>query len=221
VIDRIAVVVPAADEAELIKACLDALRVAAARVPVSVHLIAVLDGCRDATAEIVTSFADVDAVVTDGRNVGAARRLGAARALGAAPATGRLWLASTDADTVVPPYWLEAMLRLAATSDVVLGIVVPDVRLRPRVARRWHARHVLADGHPHVHAANLGIRGDAYAALGGWRALRTGEDEDLAARAVEAGLRVTRSALAVTTSSRADGRAPEGFSSYLRALGQA
>jgi hypothetical protein len=72
-----------------------------------------------------------------------------------------------------------------------------------------------------VHGANLGIRGDAYLALGGWQPLVTGEDVDLARRAALSGhLRVSRTAsIPVVTSVRRVGRAPRGFSSYLRALG--
>jgi hypothetical protein len=81
---------------------------------------------------------------------------------------------------------------------------------------------MLGDSHPHVHAANLAIRADGYAAIGGWRPLRSGEDEDLAARATAAGLRIHRTGrLPVRTSTRPYGRAPYGFSSYLRALGHA
>jgi len=79
---------------------------------------------------------------------------------------------------------------------------------------------VLVDGHPHVHAANLAIRADMYRVVGGWRGLRTGEDHDLHDRVVAVGGRVRRTSKAqVRTSTRAVGRAPRGFSSYLRALG--
>jgi hypothetical protein len=71
-----------------------------------------------------------------------------------------------------------------------------------------------------VHGANLGIRGDAYLALGGWPALPTGEDTELARRASSAGhLRIARTAaIPVVTSTRRAGRAPQGFSGYLRDL---
>jgi hypothetical protein len=71
-----------------------------------------------------------------------------------------------------------------------------------------------------VHGANLGIRADAYLALGGWLPLVAGEDADLARRAAAAGwLAISRPAgIPVVTSARRAGRAPRGFSSYLRAL---
>jgi len=70
------------------------------------------------------------------------------------------------------------------------------------------------------HGANLGIRGDSYLALGGWPELASGEDAELARRAAVAGhLRIARTAsIPVVTSTRRAGRAPLGFSGYLRDL---
>lgn len=103
----------------------------------------------------------------------------------------------------------------------MLGTALPGPDLSPAVRAEWLRRHHLRDGHPHVHGANLGIRGDAYLGLGGWRPLATGEDTELAARAAQAGHPgITRTAsIPVVTSIRRAGRAPSGFSSYLRALG--
>lgn len=71
-----------------------------------------------------------------------------------------------------------------------------------------------------MRGANLGIRADAYHAPGGWQPLATGEDAELARRATQAGyLRITRTAShPVMTSARQSGRAPRGFSHYLRNL---
>jgi cellulose synthase/poly-beta-1,6-N-acetylglucosamine synthase-like glycosyltransferase len=87
------------------------------------------------------------------------------------------------------------------------------------VRRLWIAHHLRADGHRHVHGANLGIRASALAGLGGWSPLVSGEDVELAARARDAGLVIRRSGAApVVTSARLDGRAPDGFAAYLRRL---
>jgi glycosyltransferase involved in cell wall biosynthesis len=228
VIRRIAVVVPAADEERRIGRCLRA--VAAARRHLAWHhgdiqtqVVVVLDGCRDATAAVCASFPWVDTVTIASRNAGAARRAGAEHALrGSSVRARELWLASTDADSVVPGNWLTGMMAAAAQgAELVLGTVLPGPELSPALRARWLSRHQLRDGHPHVHGANLGLRADAYLALGGWRALATGEDFDLARRAASAGsLHIRRTAaIPVTTSVRRDGRAPSGFSSYLRALG--
>jgi hypothetical protein len=70
-----------------------------------------------------------------------------------------------------------------------------------------------------VHGANLGIWADTYLAIGGWQPLVTGEDTDLARRARSHWLSIKHTgAIPVVTSVRRVGRAPRGFSSYLRAL---
>jgi hypothetical protein len=135
-----------------------------------------------------------------------------------------VWLASTDADSEVPASWLTGMIRHARQgAHLVLGTVLPGAELSPGVRAAWLARHHLRDGHPHVHGANFGIRGDAYLALGGWLPQATGEDVGLAQRAVSAShLQIVRTAaIPVLTSARPAGRAGQGFSSYLGALGTA
>lgn len=220
-IGRVAVIVPACNEELLIGRCLTALRAAAANLALPVRIIVVLDQCTDETARIVETFADVVAVVTAARNVGAARHLGAAFALHADTAHG-LWLASTDADSEVPADWLVRMVQFGETADLVLGTVVPGHGLAPALERAWHAAHRAHDGHPHIHAANLGIHADAYVRLGGWRSLAAHEDVDLTDRALAAGLRVRRAAtIPVRTSARAAGRAPDGFSAYVRRMAAA
>lgn len=153
-------------------------------------------------------------------NVGAARRAGARAALAGTHAA-ELWLASTDADSEVPTGWLTGMLAEARHgAHVVLGTVLPAPDLCSEIRAEWLSRHHLRDGHPHIHGANFGIRGDAYAAVGGWQPLATGEDVDLARRAAQnSHLKIARIAsMPVVTSARWAGRAPRGFSSYLRAL---
>jgi cellulose synthase/poly-beta-1,6-N-acetylglucosamine synthase-like glycosyltransferase len=227
VIRDVAVIVPAANEEHRIARCLTSIEVAvrclSQRDPgIRARVIVTLDGCHDATAAICATFPGVSTVTTTGRNVGAARRAGTLAALShhAGPA-GELWLASTDADSAVPPGWLTAMVAAGGRgAGLVLGTVLPGPGLSPAARAQWLARHHLRDGHPYVHGANLGIRADAYLALGGWRPLATGEDTDLARRAASAGwLRISRpAAIPVVTSVRRTGRAPRGFSSYLRAL---
>jgi len=226
VIRRVAVIVPAADEEDDVGDCLAAIRAAASHLHrgtgTPVRVILVLDGCRDRTAAIAGRSAGVELVTVSARNVGAARRAGARRALAGPGRASELWLASTDADSRVPARWLSGMLAEArAGAHLVLGTVVPGPGLGPAGQRDWAGRHELRDGHPHVHGANLGIRGDAYLALGGWPALPTGEDAELARRAQAAGhVRIARTAaIPVLTSTRRAGRAPQGFSGYLRELG--
>jgi Glycosyl transferase family 2 len=225
-IRRIAVIVPAANEEQRIFRCLSSIATARTHLygrdaDIRAEIVVVLDACRDATGVIAAGFAGVRTMAITARSAGAARRAGGRAALAGGPAA-ELWLASTDADSEVPRDWLTAMAAEARHgADLVLGTVLPGPDLAPATRAEWLARHHLRDGHPHVHGANLGIRGHTYLALGGWQPLATGEDADLAGRAARAGyLRITRTAsIPLVTSARRAGRAPGGFSSYLRALG--
>lgn len=229
-IHRVCVIVPAADEQHNIARCLHSIErahlhlLASISAALRVQIIVVLDGCRDRTPVVVAEFVAagrVEQVISTARRVGAARHDGAYRAIEGTHSPEGLWLANTDADSTVPDDWLVAMVAAAnAGADVVLGTVVPDSGLSPILHAAWHARHDLREGHPHVHGANLGIRGSTYLSLGGWRrGLRSHEDVDLAERASSAGVAVLRTArIPVTTSTRMKGQAPGGFASYLRNL---
>jgi Glycosyl transferase family 2 len=134
-----------------------------------------------------------------------------------------IWLATTDADTVVPPGWLRRQLEYAdAGWDLVLGTVtVTDWDGHPaHVPGAFAERYAFGPGpHPHVHGANLGMRASAYLAAGGFRPLRTAEDHALLAAATEAGRAVVQAGdITVETSGRRWGRAPSGFSNLLRTL---
>jgi hypothetical protein len=227
VITTVGVVVPAADERDLVGGCLHALdrareHLVRRRQQVNTRVVVVLDDCRDDTAAVVGRHRGTESLAVAFRCVGAARAAGVAHLLRTAPARlGDVWLASTDADSQVPVDWLSGMLEFAERgAHLVLGTVLPGPGLRPADARSWLDRHVLREDHPHIHGANLGIRADAYGALGGWPAIDTGEDVALVRRAASTGhLQIARTAAyPVRTSARSTGRAPRGFSSYLRDL---
>ncbi len=219
---HVSVVVPAADEADLITECLAALQHArdhlrdafGGRVGSSVTVA--LDSCTDATGPLAARF-PVRRVEVQHRCVGATRAAGCAAAL----ALDRPWvLANTDADSCVPAHWLTSLVEhVAHGADVVLGTVRPGPGLPSSHEGAWYADHDLRAAHEHVHGANLALTARAYHHLGGWQPLATGEDEALAMAARSAGLRVVAVDDApVCTSSRLEARAPGGFSSYLRGL---
>jgi glycosyltransferase involved in cell wall biosynthesis len=225
-IRHVAVVIPAADEADMIGACLDSVAGArrrldrASRGSVSSSVHVVLDGCTDDTERIARTF-DVSVVLGPGGCVGVARGLGCDAALAAAPGPAdQVWLASTDADSWARAEWLTSMVREADLgADLVLGTVRPGLGLSRTAARAWRSAHSYRNDHPHVHGANLGVRGDVYRALGGWAALASGEDVDLVVRAQAAGALIRRPGRpTVSTSARMVGRAPAGFAGYLRDL---
>ena len=222
-----AVVIPAHDEEELIGACLDSIRAAVrdmrrtvgrAVSRVSVH--AALDACSDATAGIARA-AGADVIVPATRGVGAARAAGVAAALAAHEHTPlrRLWIAHTDADSVVPANWLTHQWELAsAGADVVLGTVRPDFRdLSAEQTTAWWATHVPGTANGHVHGANLGTRASMLVAAGGFEPVLEHEDVLLVAEARERGALLVASDEAwVQTSGRSVGRTSGGYAGYLR-----
>jgi glycosyltransferase involved in cell wall biosynthesis len=226
-IKAIGVVVPAHDEEELLPACLAAVReaaevVRAARPGTRVRVVVAADACRDATAALAR-LAGAAVVRIGARSVGAARAAGVREVLRRnRPET--LWLATTDADSVVPPHWLAEQLRYADRRwDAVAGTVtVADWAGHAPAAAGDFARQYGAwrGWHPHVHGANLGVAAEAYLAAGGFPPLRTGEDRALIAALAAQGRRIRRAPdLRVVTSARTTYRAPDGFGHHLTTLG--
>ncbi|MBA3732515.1 MAG: glycosyltransferase [Gammaproteobacteria bacterium] len=211
----IGVVVPAHNEQDLLGSCLDSL-VRAANHPdllgEAVHIVVVLDACVDRSADIAAQR-PVLAISMNVCNVGMARAAGAEMLL----ASGARWLAFTDADSEVAPDWLAAQTALNA--DVVCGVVtVTAWRLLPRIVRTlFEANYVSADGHRHIHGANLGMRAEFYQKVGGFAPLCAHEDVHLVRALEAAGADIAWSAAPqVVTSARLDSRAPEGFGQQLR-----
>ena len=225
----VAVVIPARDEEELLPACLDAVDVAVAALRaehpgIRARVFVVLDACRDGSAEVVALRPEVTAAHTQARCVGVARATGVEAAADWAEASGAgsLWIANTDADSVVPRHWLVGQVRLAAEGR---GLVVGTVHPRPgdlsdEALAAWWERHSTADGHEHVHGANLGFTLDAYRSIGGFAPLPAHEDVELVEAMRSAGIdHVATGAVPVTTSGRRAARAPNGFARYLDGLG--
>lgn len=220
-IRAVAVVIPARDEEELVGRCLASVEAAAERARadgIHVRVILVADDCRDGTAGIARA-AGVEVIETADGRVGAARARGVDAALAAAGGSAdELWIACTDADSEVPPAWITSQLELAdAGADVVVGTVRPELAdLSPEQVAAWRATRVPGQANGHVHGANLGIRGDAYLAAGGFPAVAEHEDVDLVARLRARGASVAASAAGeVLTSSRREGRTPGGYAGYL------
>lgn len=224
-IRSIGVIVPAHNEQDLLPSCLASLRRAAQALHgMPVHLVVVADACRDRTAQVARSGGA--AVVTIGaRNVGAARAAGVREVLRRTrhldPAD--VWLATTDADTVVPAGWLRQHARYASQGwDAVAGTIrVADWSgYQPGTRALFGDRYGGGTGpHSHVHGANLGFRAAAYLMAGGFPAVPTAEDHAFVAALTTGGSRVLRTrALPVVTSARRQSRAPRGFSDYLAEL---
>ncbi len=190
---------------------------------VVVRVTVVLDSCTDDSERVLAGASWVDVVTVSSGVVGTVRAHGIDRARRHATHADprRVWIACTDADTVVPGDWLSLQLSLAATGhELIVGTVHPDpADLPAEVLEAWRSRHRLAEGHTHVHGANLGFSLAAYEAVGGFARLRIGEDVDLVARMRAAEVPwVATDRTQVMTSGRRLSRAPGGFAGYLRAI---
>ncbi len=221
-IRRIGVVVPAHDEELVVARCLESIGRAARAVPLPVTVMVVLDDCRDRTGRICRSF-PVDVITVTARSVGVARHAGASALLSGVPDTDAIWLANTDADSVVPTFWLRDQLDLAlAGADAVVGTVGlsdEDSVLGRDFTAGYALRVRRGLDHPHVHGANLGVRGSAYLSVGGFPPLAVHEDRLLLQRLDASGATVTRSTrIRVQTSARLTGRCEGGFATALRQL---
>lgn len=213
----IGVLVPAHNEAGVIDPCLRSLQVAAVHPRLQgepVRIVVALDACTDHTARRC-AHRGVDVLHLHARCVGAARAAAAAYLLG----QGAHWLASTDADSIVPAHWLAA--QRSAGADAFCGVV--DItavdRAGARLQQRFRRNERWGDGHGRVHGANFGVSAGAYHAVGGFRDLPCGEDVDLVQRLDAAGARIRwAGAPAVLTSMRLRGRAQGGFADHLAAL---
>jgi len=221
----IGVVVPVHDEEACLAACLEALTVAAtcdALAGEAVCIVIVLDACSDRSQRIVLEHAmradarwRLDCIAIDARNVGTARAAGAALLL----ERGARWLAFTDADTCVAPDWLRSQLLQRA--DAVCGTIGIDdwsahADHAPALRAHFARTYTDADGHRHIHGANLGVCAQAYRRAGGFAPLACSEDVALVAALQETGARIAWSAAPrVTTSARRDARARGGFGDTL------
>jgi glycosyltransferase involved in cell wall biosynthesis len=214
---EIVVVIPAHNEQDRLPRCLASVSEAAARVDVPVHVMVVLDSCTDRTEDAIGG--SVHAMTVHVRNVGAARAAGFAETSAADPA---VWLATTDADCVVPTGWLsDQVAHHERSMHAVVGTVTVDWREHSMATRRRYDRLYRSGDatHGHVHGANLGVRADAYWGVGGFRDLGLGEDVDLVRRLAAANAPIAWDAHnAVLTSDRRDARASGGFGDFVSAL---
>ncbi|MDO4919145.1 glycosyltransferase family 2 protein [Kocuria sp.] len=235
-IRRLAVVVPACDEEERVGRCVASVAAAIAHLragspvdPPHVGVVLAADSCTDRTVErarrawaascLAEDTARLEVLSGRWRSAGGARAAAARHALSWTP--GPEWLASTDADTAVPENWLAHQVERAAHGvDAVLGTVEPDPAECPEAVQRlWRSEHVLAEGHPHIHAANMGVRARCYERAGGFPPVECSEDEALVAALRAAGARVEATdRIRAVTSGRLEGRAELGFAHHLLSL---
>ena len=235
-VDAVGIVVPARNEEERVGGCLRALGAATAVLPptIPIALCLVVDRCRDATAAVARRSwgrgPGLELLVNEAAlTVGQVRDRGVQALLRRLPvARDRIWLLHTDADTLVPPSWIVDHLRHAeAGADAVFGAVdLDDPHVLPADALRRYAALVAAgtdqDRHRHAYAANLGVRADTYAQVGGFPTVVSGEEHALLARLRRAGHPVVAPTdVRARTSARRQGRARGGLADLLLGMSTA
>ena len=217
---KIGIVIPAHNEAETIAQCLASVQTAIEQLPATIEasILVVLDSCTDDTLSIVQA-AGVDYLCCHYQCVGQVRDLGIRHAI----AHGASWLACTDADSTVPMDWLVQQIEHLdqQKTDMICGVVSVDNwgQLSSQTQNAYMAHYQDKMGHRHIHGANLGFSRDAYLATGGFAPLNCHEDVDLVNRFRARRYAITWSnRVRVSTSSRLQARAKEGFGAFLANL---
>lgn len=237
------VVVPARDEIARIGACLLALSQQQGIERNSYEVIVVLDGCQDATYEVVRAVAERDPALrlhtielASPKGVGRARRvamdLACERLLGLDRPDGLI--ASTDADSIVANDWLAAQLQLvhqgaeaigghielhSEESDALTGEALSE-RDRRRLRRMdgvlSEQTICAASEHHQFSGASLALTAETYLRCGGLPVRAALEDEALERELKVRGVPIHRSlSVRVRTSARTSGRAPRGLAQDL------
>lgn len=239
---RVIVTIPAHDEEDEIAGVLAALAEQRSAVPVCISLC--VNNTTDSTAECAEAALmrhGLAAILTEASypcgGVGRARAIGHAVAIAQCPQAS--WLLSTDADCRPAPSWIAGMVTALHEAPLALGKIVGSGETPLHRSARYQSisqleaayieqatafeRLLCREGEPGIGlntagGANLGLRRECYLALGGFRALVTGEDRDIVDRAIEAGYRPTTVPDAVVRASmRSRGRAPGGMAEMIAA----
>jgi glycosyltransferase involved in cell wall biosynthesis len=223
----IAIVVPAQNEEANIEACIESIRSSceAARLR-DYWMVIVADSCTDDTVPRARrAVGDVGEVLEcNARSAGSARRVGVDAALThfGDKELSQIWLANTDADTLVTLDWIAVQLQLADAGIAAVAGIVTLEEGGSRAAHELYRTTYLTrpDGtHGHVHGANLALRADAYRDAGGWAHLALAEDHCLWGRLQRRGWRLySPVSSVVVTSARLIGRARGGFADTMKAM---
>ncbi len=207
------------------------------------------DDTLDRAARALSGLPHVLVSDSTSTNVGDVRALGVRAVLDLLPrrvvrpyrsAAGRgspreVWILNTDADSIVPATWVTDVLGAAAGGhQAVIGMAqLPDPTGMDAVDRQRNPaavaayRRIVRNGlhersHEHVYGANLAVRADAYAAVGGFGSVALGEDRALLDALISHGRPIVRPrGVVVTTSDRRHGRAVGGLATLLDTLDHA
>ncbi len=186
----ISFVVPAYNEELLLPACLAAIRAEIRRSGCAADVIVVNNASTDNTADVAAAAPGVLLVHEPVKGLVAARRAGFEAARG-------VLIANIDADTLIPPFWIDRVQRAFARDPTLVALSGPydyhDVGLHIRVAA-WvfylmgyatyaFNKHVLGVGSM-VQGGNFVVQREALERIGGFsdNFQFYGEDTDIARR---------------------------------------
>lgn len=228
-IRSIAVVIPARNEEQLIFRCLAAVQRAVTEARAlwagagpAVTVTIVADQCSDGTVTAARRVVGPTLIEITAANVGRARAVGIQSAIARiSEPLSQVWIANTNADSVVPRNWLIVQAQLAARGNgMMIGTVRPDFADLTRTQiEAWTSTHRPGRPNGQVHGANLGVRADLYLAAGGFPEYVDHEDVELAGHVARLGARVIASdRCEVITSRRSSGGTSVGYYAGHRAI---
>jgi hypothetical protein len=230
-ITGVGVCMPVHNEEERLPRALAALDEAFLRLgdqSIDCRLAIVLDDCSDRSETIVRdwtrgeSHVKTSVLTSCAHNVGVARQTGCRSLLRTwcDSDPSEVWLATTDADSEVPPDWLTHQLDCKKRNiEFWAGRVeVTDWSGRAATTSRMWSEAYQRESAP-VHGANMGISAKLFLQVGGFPPLSNGEDHALRNAVIRTGSAVCHDRQAcVKTSARTRARAPFGFAHYLDSI---
>lgn len=169
----ISVIVPALNEAPHIEGSLRSLGNQSIKRD-SYEIIVVDGGSSDSTISIAETYSD-NVIIQSSPGIGGARRDGATLAAGD-------FLAFTDADTIVPPNWLEIIERNLKKYDASTGpILFPYHNLKTDLLRSWRKLYSVLTilNFYYMIGGNMAVRSDTYRQIGGHSNISLLDDYDL------------------------------------------
>ena len=192
---RLSFVVPAFNEEALLPSCLQAIQAEVERAGIAAEIVVVDNASTDRTAEVAASFPGVTVVHEARKGLVQARKAGF-------DASSGVLVANIDADTLVPPGWIDRVEAEFARDSKLVAVSGPydyyDVPMRIRAAARLFYmvafgsycfnRYVLRVGSM-VQGGNFVIQREALIRAGGFDPSFTfyGEDTDIARRMAQVG----------------------------------
>lgn len=219
----ISVVIPARNEESTLAATLDSL--VAQQYEGSFEVVLVDNGSSDDTVRVAEAYMDRLSLRIVEEPV---RGRGAARAAGFKIALGEIIL-STDADTVVPPQWIDSLAGRLDRDNTIVAVtgtcIIADCRrrtnrlfnvLQPNFMRAYR----IVFGHFWLTGNNFGVTREAYCTAGGFDpSLRDQEDMELGFRLQRVGrIRFFRQPAVLTSGRRYHDGLINGLLGYVKAF---